>query len=287
MPEFSDALKQKVKAMDGFRYQICGRGPEDGVTLEVHHWRENRGMGGKESVNTPENLITLCRPCHLKFSGPGMPWRIVAFDRDKGIMEVIDGEGRKVDHKHLWFHRKALAEKLQPIEARIQGLHMIDGKIASDLYELYRDDNYQLLDPDAKSFRDYAGSRGWDSGRAMRLIKLWEKALELGIEWPPQMTASDFRKQLQDAGEIKPQAYWYIIIKPNAISASPARIVRTDDPEMLIASLKPTEAAARVGKWFGIKAKAERLTDLNGFEVPFTRISVDESRREKENKANA
>lgn len=277
MPEFDEELKERVKQLDGYRCQICGKGAEDGVTLDVHHWKENRGMGGKESVNQPGNLITLCRKCHLKFSGPGMPWKIVEFDRDEGIMEVIDGEGRKIDHKHLWFHRKALAEKLQPIETRIQGLHMIDGKIASDLYELYRDDNYQLLDPDAKSFKEYAASRGWDTARARRLIRLWEKSLELGIEWPAQMTAADFRKQLQDAGEIKPQSYWYVVFKPSLIQNSPIRIIRTNDVETLLGSLKPTEAAIRAGKLFHIKAKGETLIDENGLEIPFTRIPEEAS----------
>ena len=272
MPEFDEKLKEQVKRLDGYRCQICGRGVPDGVTLDVHHWKENRGMGSKESVNRPENLITLCRQCHLKFSGPGMPWKIVEFDRDKGILEVIDSEGRRIPHSKLWFYRQALAEKLQPIEARLQALHQIDGKVAKDLYTLWEDDNYKVLDPDATTFKEYLASRGMDVARAMRLIKLYQRAIELGIEWPAGMSLSDFRRQLQDAGEIKPQSYWYIVFKPSMIQNSPVRIVRTDDVEALLDTLKPTEAAVRAGKLFRIKAKGETLTDENGFEIPFTRI---------------
>ena len=48
--------REEIRARDANRCARCGRG---GV-LHVHH-RIRRSQGGKD---TPENLITLCNPCH-------------------------------------------------------------------------------------------------------------------------------------------------------------------------------------------------------------------------------
>ena len=50
------------RGLTGYEYyacEWCGRT----ATVDVHHI-ENRGIGGSKLLDTPENLIGLCRPCH-------------------------------------------------------------------------------------------------------------------------------------------------------------------------------------------------------------------------------
>ncbi|MER2105926.1 MAG: HNH endonuclease [Solibacillus sp.] len=53
---FSEELKQKVRARDGFKCVIC----DEESNLHVHH-KIPRKYGG---VNHPDNLVTLCSSCH-------------------------------------------------------------------------------------------------------------------------------------------------------------------------------------------------------------------------------
>lgn len=41
--------------------EICGRRGQD-----IHHI-EARGMGGRESADNIENLMAVCRQCHVKY----------------------------------------------------------------------------------------------------------------------------------------------------------------------------------------------------------------------------
>jgi hypothetical protein len=57
-PEFNAALKDRVRARDKHRCQICQKRTR-GRKFDVHHI----SYGKKD--NRPENLITLCHPCHM------------------------------------------------------------------------------------------------------------------------------------------------------------------------------------------------------------------------------
>jgi 5-methylcytosine-specific restriction endonuclease McrA len=46
-------------ALSGFRCRLCNEGPDDGVTLEVHH-RTYAHLGREKT----EDLTTLCSACH-------------------------------------------------------------------------------------------------------------------------------------------------------------------------------------------------------------------------------
>lgn len=59
--EFSYELKQKVKERDGYECQLCG---EHEKALVVHHKDKTK------TNNDINNLITLCRACHIKTHGP-------------------------------------------------------------------------------------------------------------------------------------------------------------------------------------------------------------------------
>jgi 5-methylcytosine-specific restriction endonuclease McrA len=41
--------------------EICGAG-----AVDIHHI-ESRGMGGTKKVDTIENLMAICRKCHLEY----------------------------------------------------------------------------------------------------------------------------------------------------------------------------------------------------------------------------
>ena len=56
---FTNALKTKVRARDGFACFICGTG-ENGRAHDVHH------IDYRKTNHNPANLITLCHLCHAK-----------------------------------------------------------------------------------------------------------------------------------------------------------------------------------------------------------------------------
>jgi len=57
--DFSPALKEQIRSRDGFACFICGVG-ESGQAHDVHHIDYNKNNNDKS------NLITLCRPCHVR-----------------------------------------------------------------------------------------------------------------------------------------------------------------------------------------------------------------------------
>lgn len=58
-PEFSEALKRRIKRRDGYKCRKCDRSSSPDRRLEVHHTDHNRRN------NDESNLVTLCQPCHL------------------------------------------------------------------------------------------------------------------------------------------------------------------------------------------------------------------------------
>ena len=56
--KFDSKLKAEIFERDDWKCVRCLRAAND-----VHH-RKLRGMGGSELLNTPDNLISVCRKCH-------------------------------------------------------------------------------------------------------------------------------------------------------------------------------------------------------------------------------
>ena len=56
LEDFSESVKEQVKARDGYKCVICGLGPENGVELQVDHILP-KDKGGKATL---ENGQTLC-----------------------------------------------------------------------------------------------------------------------------------------------------------------------------------------------------------------------------------
>lgn len=57
----SKGVRFDVLARDSFKCRICGRGADDGVTLEVDH-RYPKSKGGSDNIS---NLWTLCCDCNI------------------------------------------------------------------------------------------------------------------------------------------------------------------------------------------------------------------------------
>ncbi len=62
LKDFTPEQKRVILERDGYRCVICGKGPNDGVTLHVDHIKP-RYLGGKSEIS---NGQTLCSPCNLR-----------------------------------------------------------------------------------------------------------------------------------------------------------------------------------------------------------------------------
>ena len=276
----SEAVRQQVLELDDYRCQITGADRREGVVLHVHHVHR-LGAGGSEELDTVENGITLAADIHMDGEHPGVSVptiRILRWDRndlENGLVverrKGIDDPWKQWPKAELWFYRRKLVEELKPISERIQGLHLIDGQVAADLYRLWKDDAYKALDLEAKSFKSYSESRGWDTGRALSLIYLYKRAQELQMEWPAKTTATDFRRALRNAGKIKAQAFYYVVFIPG-VPKTP-RILKTDSQDVVdeLLDKEAGEVAARVGKWFGLHSKRGELRDRRLRKVEYDR----------------
>jgi hypothetical protein len=66
--EFCRELKERIRARDGHVCQYCVR-PQNGELLHVHHIDYD-----KRNVSE-ENLVSLCRPCHLRTNANRAAWQ--------------------------------------------------------------------------------------------------------------------------------------------------------------------------------------------------------------------
>ena len=236
----SDSVRREVLERDDYRCQITGfdgRDEKDRQFLQVHHVVA-LGMGGSEAKDTVENGITVYHEVHLWLHAGALviarwerPWigeemveEPVFVDETEtvhhpGALEVIDNQDvlgggiGKVAHERLWFYRRQKAEELAPVEARIQGLHMIDGSVACDLWRLWKDDAFKALDPDAKSFKQYAAARGWDVGKALSMAELYEDATTAKVDWGAGQTAAEVRRALRERGLLKKRVEWHLAFR--------------------------------------------------------------------------
>jgi len=273
--------------LDGYRCVICsfdGRDIHERLGVLSTHHDEKLGMGGSRELDTVENSVTLCwgaGSCHQHIENLAL--EIVEWDRAAGILTVIDHQGvrwkkkGRIPNERLWFYRRKLAEELEPVEARIQGLHMIDGEVAGDLWRLWKDDAYKVLDPDMVSFRQYAASRGWNARRASRMAHLYDTAEQLRIPWPPGVSATDFRRQLKDAGKLEPRDYWHVAFRDiptllRLIAQGDLKVKRCTSDEF-DEYVRPLAAIGlKINSWFKLKVDKGRLSGPDGEAIPFERV---------------
>lgn len=55
LEDFTPAQKEEIMKRDGYRCVVCGRGPKDGVELQVDHIR-SKDMGGKAEISNGQTL---------------------------------------------------------------------------------------------------------------------------------------------------------------------------------------------------------------------------------------
>lgn len=92
--ELVEILKRIVLKRDKFRCQYCGSRKD----LQVHHIVSQRIVSTRYD---PENLITLCKKCHLKISKS-------PFERDKFLIYLVMKKGLE---KIIRIQKKAMKKK--------------------------------------------------------------------------------------------------------------------------------------------------------------------------------
>jgi hypothetical protein len=74
--DWTDDLRDAIRKRDGYKCQICGiRQSELSTSLDVHHIDYN-----KENCN-PNNLVSLCKSCHIKTNRKRNDWTTYFIDR--------------------------------------------------------------------------------------------------------------------------------------------------------------------------------------------------------------
>lgn len=268
----SDAVRQEVKRLDGHRCAICGYDGRDEQFRPwvVPHHIEALGIGGSDERDVVENCVSLCstvdglglppnRRSFLGITGEGSCHQLIHdghivlanWDPETRTFDVLDMERHVIPRERLWCHRRRLAEELEPIEARIQGLHAIDGDVAADVWRLWKDDAYRALEPEAKSFAAYAASRGWDVRRAAEFARLFDKGREAGFAWATGTTAADFKRELKAAGIVAERTWQAFVFRDVATverleTCGDMRRVRATDTELA----EMTEPCVRANKMF-------------------------------------
>ncbi len=138
----SDAIRRQVMERDGGFCQLLHRRPVPAT--EVAHVK-HQGHGGDvpdSPVNQPGNLIASCADCHRKLHGTGIPYQIVRFNPDAGILALIDREGRLVAEDLLWWYVKRdagevleAAQEVERLAASVRAAQWRMGELLSCLKE--------------------------------------------------------------------------------------------------------------------------------------------------------
>lgn len=92
--DFSPELKQEVKERDNYRCQKCG----SSNPLHVAHI-EHRKMGGDDTKNFKENLITLCDDCHKEFDNYQFDITKWEPNNKEDGLRIVRAQAKEVDGK--------------------------------------------------------------------------------------------------------------------------------------------------------------------------------------------
>jgi len=265
----SKAIREEVLKLDHYHGQISGfdgRDLGERSRLAVHHV-DPLGGGGEDTV---KNGITLRSDIHMPFI-EDKALTIEKWDRDAGILEVIDHQGVLIEepgpvpHEKLWFHRARLKEEGEVITTRLSVYARIERDVARDAYRLKH--RFQTIDPEV-SFLEYLASRGLASATLNNAALLYAKSLKLGFEWKDGVTATDFWRQLKDAGLVKQRKYWHVAFKHAGmlrflVKVKAIKISHCTSDEFADIG----KAGFKAGKLFQIKAVRGKLLGPDGKEI--------------------
>ncbi len=277
-----EATRRQVLNLDRYRCQICGISEN----IQVHHVVP-LGMGGSQERDVPENMITLCATCHEKLHAA--KFFIEKWDRANHILEISDETHHIITHNpkalkklfgtdKLWFYRKNDAEKGIEITNRLSAYSLIDRDVAKDAYELSQ--IYKTVDPEARSFKDYLASRGINPDLSS-IAKLYKKSLELNFPWQEGWTATDYRRQLKDAGMIKPRKSYWLIYRPlQVVNAGPEGMIvgvwhGTADQVADTIDISRNEVAVKIGRAFGLTIENGQAITREGKSMAIRNLDID------------
>ncbi len=60
-----ETIRREIRRRDGFTCRVCGKPEEKGKAHHVHHKIPFKAFPSPKEANTPDNLVTLCPPCHM------------------------------------------------------------------------------------------------------------------------------------------------------------------------------------------------------------------------------
>lgn len=278
----SKAVREEVLALDNFRSQISGFGGQDmeeRELLQVHH-DKRLGMGGSRERDTVENCITVTTTEHgwLHASPPVIT--IKQWDRDAGILEVFDhqsvllGGPGPVPHDNLWFYGQRLKEEGEQITTRLSAYSLIERDVARDAYRLKH--RFHTIDP-AVTFLEYLAARGLASSALNDAALLYARSLELGFEWKDGVTATDYRRQLKDAGLIKQRKFWHMSFKSGRVLRA---VIRLGWLRLTYCTSDEFADTGRIGlklgKLFILRSVKGKLLGSDGKELPYTELEESE-----------
>jgi len=135
MPVSKEVREQVKQAAMGY-CELFHEYPVFGTQI-VHVRHQGQGGASEDSeLNQPDNLLWGCQKCHDLVDGrlENAPWKIVKFDRGNRILEIVDGERRKIPHEKIFFHQfpiwKEAQEKYPKLVDRIVQWNALGAEVA-------------------------------------------------------------------------------------------------------------------------------------------------------------
>lgn len=185
-----DQAKQNKWVRDNF--DGCGvvfGPPRPDEVVETHHLVP-LGAGHKDMNNWPGVMIPVLRSfdgsrsTHTLLEAPSnMGMRVAHWDPldTEGGLEVVDGEGRALDHKDLWFYHRPSHDKV--LEAREwerlmleANKRFVEAEYALGPLAMVADEHVKLLG--AKSLADWCGQHGVSVAPLRKMMRLFDSMYE-------------------------------------------------------------------------------------------------------------
>lgn len=121
--QFDQSFKRELFEKYNYKCVKCGAlGPHEDQNPDPAHIK-HRGVGGDPSKNKWNNVLPLCRDCHIDHHNH--EFEIVKWnpdDLENGF--VVEGaEGNRIDKKELYFYRMPIPEATEKAHEKLRKLH--------------------------------------------------------------------------------------------------------------------------------------------------------------------